>query len=76
MFARNARSQVTFTGFAAPQIVEFSNEPARQLMAALHDCIGRPRYESSGRGIIGDRAPSHSSAAVLVMRREPRSNVK
>jgi AcrR family transcriptional regulator len=29
--------QVTFTGFAAPQIAEFFNEPARQLMAALHE---------------------------------------
>jgi hypothetical protein len=33
---------VTFTGFAAPQIAEFSNEPARQLMAALHDLIRPP----------------------------------
>ena len=31
--------QVTFTGFAAPQIAEFFNEPARQLMATLHECI-------------------------------------
>lgn len=29
--------QVTFTGFAAPQIAEFFNEPARQLMATLHE---------------------------------------
>jgi AcrR family transcriptional regulator len=29
--------QVTFTGFAAPQIAEFFNEPARQFMAALHE---------------------------------------
>jgi AcrR family transcriptional regulator len=29
--------QVTFTGFAAPQIAEFFNEPARQLMAALYE---------------------------------------
>ena len=29
--------QVTFSGFAAPQIAEFFNAPARQLMAALHE---------------------------------------
>jgi AcrR family transcriptional regulator len=29
--------QVTFSGFAAPQIAEFFNEPARQFMAALHE---------------------------------------
>ncbi|MGO9702513.1 MAG: TetR/AcrR family transcriptional regulator [Xanthobacteraceae bacterium] len=29
--------QVTFSGFAAPQIAEFFNEPARQLMAGLYD---------------------------------------
>jgi hypothetical protein len=29
--------QVTFTGFAAPQVAEFFNEPARQLMAALRE---------------------------------------
>jgi AcrR family transcriptional regulator len=29
--------QVTFTGFAAPQIADFFNEPARQLMAALRE---------------------------------------
>ena len=29
--------QVTFTGFAAPEIAEFFNEPARELMAALAD---------------------------------------
>jgi AcrR family transcriptional regulator len=29
--------QVTFTGFAAPKIANFFNEPARQLMAALHE---------------------------------------
>jgi AcrR family transcriptional regulator len=29
--------QVTFTGFAPPQIAEFFNEPARQLMAALRE---------------------------------------
>ncbi len=29
--------QVTFSGFAAPQIAEFFNAPARQLMATLHE---------------------------------------
>ena len=29
--------QVTFTGFAPPQIAEFFNQPARQLMAALSE---------------------------------------
>lgn len=29
--------QVTFTGFAAPQIAAFFNEPARQLMSGLQD---------------------------------------
>jgi AcrR family transcriptional regulator len=29
--------QVTFTGFAAPEIAKFFNEPARQLMAALQE---------------------------------------
>jgi AcrR family transcriptional regulator len=29
--------QVTFSGFAAPQIAEFFNEPARQLMAGLRE---------------------------------------
>jgi AcrR family transcriptional regulator len=29
--------QVTFSGFAAPQIAEFFNEPARQLMAGLSE---------------------------------------
>jgi AcrR family transcriptional regulator len=29
--------QVTFTGLAAPEIAEFFNEPARELMAALED---------------------------------------
>lgn len=29
--------QVTFSGFAAPQIAEFFNEPARQLMGGLHE---------------------------------------
>jgi hypothetical protein len=48
MFARNARSQVTFTGFATPQIVEFSNEPARQFMAALHDLYRPPTLRKFG----------------------------
>ena len=30
-------AQVTFSGFAAPQIFELFNEPARQLMNALHE---------------------------------------
>jgi AcrR family transcriptional regulator len=30
-------AQVTFSGFAAPQIFDFFNEPARQLMEGLHD---------------------------------------
>jgi AcrR family transcriptional regulator len=29
--------QVTFTGFAAPEIAKYFNEPARALMAALHE---------------------------------------
>jgi AcrR family transcriptional regulator len=29
--------QVAFTGFSVPQVYEFFNEPARQLMAAIHE---------------------------------------
>ena len=52
--------QVTFTGFAPPQIAEFFNQPARQLMAALSRALlRRAGGKDSGSGAAVDRALSH-----------------
>lgn len=46
--------QVTFTGLAAPEIAAFFNEPARELMAGLHD-------------LYPSRSPAEVQAAVMLL---------